>query len=377
MNVPKMSLRIVSLPILLAAQLASAQPSEPLEIDWHIFSHIDGYITDATPYNAPHDRLILGETSILATGQVSDRISFLYEGSLQAKRYRQKAWKNLRWQIRYDLNDRHRLVIGKNHTPINQWNDMFNHGRVFFPTIERPMSLLEFIPMHDHVVRASGYLSEDLHFFYDLTAGSGHEYENELFSHGIKSYTAALGWRSISGDVLRVGVHHNKAHVAGHQHGDMMMPHVSMLPHHQATSMSMMGSESHEMTVPMGLGGQMLTEIAVVAASAHLNVGPLRWVTELAISAGSDETERNTSVYQYIGYQWNAPVTPYVLLDWASLDRGNGTLAGVNSKIGIGFKMTASDNVDVKFELARVRTGTLEVLRADNEARVQVSFTLP
>lgn len=42
------------------------------------------------------------------------------------------------------------------HTPVNEWNDAYHHGRLFFPTIDRPYSFGEFVPVHEVGLRLSG-----------------------------------------------------------------------------------------------------------------------------------------------------------------------------------------------------------------------------
>jgi len=58
------------------------------------------------------------------------------------------------------------------HTPVSYWNDVYHHGRVFFPTIDRPLSFSHFTPVHILGLRLQGQNLGDLNFGYDIVIGN-------------------------------------------------------------------------------------------------------------------------------------------------------------------------------------------------------------
>jgi hypothetical protein len=95
--------------------------------------------------------------------------------------------------IKYNYYGNHNLLIGKHHTPINYWNDTYHHGRVFFPTIERPLLFAaNFIPLHTTGMSAQGQNLGKLRFGYDLMVGNGLGSSDVADNDTYKSITAAL-----------------------------------------------------------------------------------------------------------------------------------------------------------------------------------------
>jgi hypothetical protein len=66
------------------------------------------------------------------------------------------------------------LLVGKHHTPVNYWNYTYHHGRVFFPTIERPLLFeAEIIPLHTNGISLQGQNLGSAKFGYDVMIGNG------------------------------------------------------------------------------------------------------------------------------------------------------------------------------------------------------------
>ena len=348
---------------------AASESANPVTFNWQIFSHLEGVLNDQ--HREKQNELVLGETALFVNGTLGNRLSFLYEGTYQASRYRDDTFKNERWQLRYQLLSGHYLAAGKIHTPVNHWNDTYHHGRLFFPTISRPLSMDKLVPLHDNAIRLGARNLGAYGFFYDLTVGSGHEYENEVFPEGAQSFTASAGFEPYHGLTMRIGLHRNEAHKVGHvAHGSMpaMPAHDSMMPSHQHGTL-------HSMNMDMGMatGSDDLATLNLVAASLLLKSGKFEALTEAVWSRGSDNTENNAAFYQYLGFNFSETVTPYALVDWISLDRGPGFKEGVELRGGLGVKFILGDTLDLKVELVRHRDGTVEESPSGVELRAQFS----
>lgn len=118
----------------------------------------------------------IGEFDLFFTSELSDRISFLGEVVFK---YSPNSSSHFtvgveRVIIDYNYSGNHSLLFGKHHTPINYWNDTYHHGRVFFPTIRRPILFYEgIIPIHTTGVAAQGLNLGNLRFGYNLMIGNG------------------------------------------------------------------------------------------------------------------------------------------------------------------------------------------------------------
>lgn len=76
-------------------------------------------------------------------------------------------------QLKFDYFKNHSLVVGKMHTPVNYWNDVYHHGRFFFPTVDRPIAFSYLVPVHTLGLRLQGQNLGKIKFGYDLVAGNG------------------------------------------------------------------------------------------------------------------------------------------------------------------------------------------------------------
>src|SRR5918993_5682162 len=83
----------------------------------------------------------LGEQDLFITSELNDRFSFLGESVFRFSGASPTTFDVSieRVVLKYNFSGNHNLLLGKHHTPINYWNDTYHHGRVFFPTIGRPL----------------------------------------------------------------------------------------------------------------------------------------------------------------------------------------------------------------------------------------------
>ena len=107
--------------------------------------------------------------------------------------------------IKYNFAGNHNLLIGKHHTPLNYWNDSYHHGRVFFPTIYRPLLFdAEIIPLHTTGISLQGHDLGNLKFGYDFMLGNGLGSTEVLDNDKNKSVSAAIHIKPA--DRLRIGL---------------------------------------------------------------------------------------------------------------------------------------------------------------------------
>ncbi len=146
------------------------------------------------------------EQDLFITSQLTDRITFLGETVFKPDSMSHSGFDVSieRIIIKYNIAGNHNLLIGKHHTPINYWNDTYHHGRVFFPTIFRPLLFdAGFIPLHTTGISLEGHDLGDIKFGYNLMAGNGLGATDVQDNNKNKSVTAAVHIKPV--DRLRIG----------------------------------------------------------------------------------------------------------------------------------------------------------------------------
>jgi hypothetical protein len=339
----------------------SSGMSSVMPFMWNIFSHADIQSSSARSSQSRYHNFVLGETAIFLAANPKDRITVLYEGTYQPKRYRQDTYKSERWQVRYDISGTQYLIVGKNHTPVNHWNDSYHHGRLFYPSVNRPLSLDRFIPLHDSGIRFGDRAVFETGFFYDLAIGSGHRHEDRLFPKGILSQTLSFGFKSISGNIFRVGWHRNLAP----QGSGYTIPESSVDDGFFSAGIRSQSTPSDK-----------AEDLRILAASVNIMSEKFSWVTEAARSEDRHNNARSHAFYQLVGLRLSYDSMPYVLFDWISQDDAMSTRSRVESRLGIGLKQTVSDTADLKLELVHRRNGMYDSNIKGLEFQAQISFSI-
>ena len=170
-------------------------------------THIRGFIDALASYQNGKASFGFGEQDLFITSELHDRISFLGETVFKYTPGTPTDFSVSveRVVIKYNYYGNHNLLIGKHHTPINYWNDTYHHGRVFFPTIERPLLFAaNFIPLHTTGMSAQGQNLGKLRFGYDLMVGNGLGSAEVADNDSYKSITAAVHIKPVEN--LRLGV---------------------------------------------------------------------------------------------------------------------------------------------------------------------------
>lgn len=137
----------------------------------------------------------IGEQDLFITSELNDDFSFL--GETVFKYSPNSATKfNVsieRIIINYNYKGNHNALIGKHHTPTHYWNDTYHHGRVFFPTIQRPLLFAAMtLPIHTTGLAMQGLNLGKLRFGYNFMIGNGIGSSDVLDNDSYKSITAAV-----------------------------------------------------------------------------------------------------------------------------------------------------------------------------------------
>jgi hypothetical protein len=147
-----------------------------------------------------------GEQDLFITSELNDRISFLGETVFKYTPTTPTEFSVSveRVIIKYNFAGNHNLLFGKHHTPLNYWNDTYHHGRVFFPTIDRPLLFAaNIIPLHTVGIDVQGHDLGKIKFGYDFMVGNGLGSEEIVDNDKNKSITAAIHIKPV--DKLRLG----------------------------------------------------------------------------------------------------------------------------------------------------------------------------
>jgi hypothetical protein len=170
-------------------------------------TQIRGFIDGLSSYSKGKVSFGFGEQDLFITSELSDRLSFLGETVFK---YAPSSPTDFsvsveRVIIKYNLVGNHNIILGKIHTPLNYWNDTYHHGRVFFPTIERPLLFgAEIIPLHSTGISFQGHNLGNLKFGYDMVIANGLGSQEITDNDKRKSFTAAVHIKPVEN--MRLGL---------------------------------------------------------------------------------------------------------------------------------------------------------------------------
>lgn len=176
--------------------------SQGQKTDIRYFGHIEGWLTKENGQPSLGS-FSLGEHDLFITSRITDRISFLGETVVTLNSAGQFRASIERARIKFDYAQNHSIILGKMHTPLDYWNDVYHHGRLFFPVIDRPQAFSIFIPIHSLGLRLQGQNLGNANFGYDVVLGNGIS-STDFSDDGIgKSITAAFHFKPVK--EMRVG----------------------------------------------------------------------------------------------------------------------------------------------------------------------------
>lgn len=251
--------------------------------------NIKGFVNVNTTIQNKKVSFGLGEQDLFLSSELTDKLSFLGETVFKydASSATDFSVSVERVVIKYNIFGNNNVVIGKVHTPLNYWNDTYHHGRVFFPTIDRPLLFKsEIIPIHTTGMSFQGHDLGKLKFGYDVMVGNGIGSSDFGDNDSRKSWILAAHIKPA--DKLRFGIsYYNDVIAKGAQLHD------GRIMKKQVNQQLFSGSASH-----LGKKLEILAEGTIVKDRTD--------------STGSRET---VASYFYGGYKITDKLIPYFRID--------------------------------------------------------------
>ena len=174
---------------------------------------IRGFVDVSSTYANDKLGFGLGEQDLFITSELHDRISFLGESVFKYSPSSPTFFDVSieRVVLKYNFYGNHNLIAGKIHTPINYWNYTYHHGRVLFPTIERPLLFAaDIIPLHTTGLGAQGQNFGAAKFGYDVFVGNGIGASETSDNDNRKSVTAGIHISPKAGLTLGVSYYNDE-----------------------------------------------------------------------------------------------------------------------------------------------------------------------
>ena len=313
---------------------------------WNVFSHVDVVTVEESSMH--HDNSFdIGETTLFGQVQVNPKWSTLLEVSHKGTTDREDTLHLERFNVRYEITEHHSVRVGKFHTPINYWNDNYHQGRLFFPTIERPLSMGALVPIHESGIRLSGRSMGSHNFFYDAIIGSGQatEYDNKIFSEGITSFAFTAGFSPVQDLVVQVAYFRDKL---------------------EDFEELQNGSDKYE-------DESYQHDYDLKSLSVNYDPGHFLWITEIMSNKVEEDTS-NIGIYHYLGYRLSDDLTPYLLYDRLNIKDAVHFKAKDEIRYGVGVSWLFDIHAGVKVELHRHKMASEMMAHSVNMLRVQVQF---
>jgi len=306
---------------------------------------IKGFIDASTNYDKDKWSFALGEQDLFITSQLNDRFSFLGESVFKYEPDEATDFSVSveRVVIKYNVQGNNNIIIGKVHTPINYWNDTYHHGRVFFPTIARPLLFAaEIIPLHTLGIAAQGHDFGSARFGYDFMIGNGLGSNPVSDNDNYKSITAAVHIKPV--DNMRIGMSY----------------------YHDIISQ---GADVEGKTINWRVVQQLFTgSFAYFGKKFEL-------LTESTLASNNTDTtgtRQTLASYLYTGYKITPKIIPYIRVDNLHYQDGEVYYTKDNTTaflLGIRYQVNYLAVVKLEYQYTHA-----ELEGADNKITMQVAI---
>ena len=319
---------------LFSVSLACGQlKGQPEKIRLNVFGHQEyGLIRrDSLDSN-----FSIGEHDFFITGSLSPKISFLGEYVI---RYSPGSATGFlpgieRSFIKFNYINNHSVIAGKVHTPVNYWNDVYHHGRVFFPVIDRPQAFSFIVPLHTLGIQLQGQNIGNAGFGYDVMVGNGIA-SSDVFQGGFSpAFTAAFHVKPIPG--MRLGASYFYNYLNQNRAG----LHVG----HALTS---------------GAGTKKIysgsVNFQLFSASIAWFGKKMEFLNEFSLNFSHTDTlgtASNLSQFAYLGYRINDRNIPFLLVDYVKIgDKDLHVYPAEMLKMALGYRYEFSHQINLKAQL--------------------------
>jgi hypothetical protein len=164
----------------------------------------------------------IGEQDLFITSELNEHVSFLGETVFKYDPNSSTEFSVSveRVIMKYNFKGNHNFLIGKHHTPSHYWNDTYHHGRVFFPTIDRPLMFAALtLPLHTTGLAMMGLNLGKAKFGYNVMLGNGIGSTEVADNDKYKSLTAAIHIKPRQGMQLGVSFYNDVISAGAEDHG--------------------------------------------------------------------------------------------------------------------------------------------------------------
>lgn len=316
---------------LITIELFSQNSKVQFQLFGHIQYNMDKVNTEKNSYFS------IGEQDLFVTAQLHERISFLgetvvkYDAATSAK----FAPSIERAQMKFDVNNNHSIVLGKMHTPLNYWNDVFHHGRLFFPTIDRPNALNILVPLHTLGIRLQGQNLGDLNFGYDVVVGNGISSTDLYDANTNKAVAVGMHIKPLDG--LRLSTSYYNDYLPTNKPG--------VHSGHSGIASAYKGALNFEM----------------YSASVAAFMSKWEFLNEFGYNTTTTDSlgvAHNFSNFTYLGVRLNDNVTPYYVIDLTNMSNNDlHTTASDAYKMAVGCRYEFNERCIVKAQFEQTRSG--------------------
>lgn len=258
--------------------------------------------------------------------------------------------------MKFNYYRNHSIIAGKIHTPLNYWNDVYHHGRLFYPTIHRPNAFNYFVPIHTLGIQLQGQNIGKLNFGYDVIIGNGINSTDEYQGHIDPPLAIALHIKPIEG--MRIGVSHYYDYLpineAGSHTGHTTAP-------------------SHSTNAYKGPIGVALSSFSFAYFAKKIEI-----LNEFNINTTKTDTlgrALNYSNFTYLGYPITNKNTVYLLHDIMNVEKNDlYTNQIFKQKLGIGYKYEFSYLLNLKTQLEYETTKLAHNIGNSNRLSLEIQL---
>jgi hypothetical protein len=261
-------------------------------------TQIRGFVDASTYYQRGKLNFSLGEQDLFITSEITQRLSFLgetvFKYSLDSPTDFNISIERI--ILKYNYFGNHSVLIGKHHTPINYWNDTYHHGRVFFPTVDRPLLFAQgFIPLHTTGMSLQGQNLGRLRFGYDAMLGNGLGSGDVEDNNRFKSLTLAVHIKPSDGMRIGASLYHDVIskgstihnHTGGH------------------TTLALSRISQNIMTASLAYNDSILSKKFELLVESSMAVN----------KSDSLGEQKALATYAYAGFRITDKIIPYIRVD--------------------------------------------------------------
>lgn len=340
MEIP--NLRLTSLNLLLLIGICSTVFSQDISKKTQInfFGHLE-YDFDQLPqsYNSFFS---IGEQDFFVNSKIGEKFSFLGESVIRPDLKSATLFSPSieRMQVKYDYFNNHSILVGKMHTPLNHWNDVYHHGRLFFPTVDRPIAFSYLIPLHTTGIRLQGQNLGDIKFGYDIVSGNGissTDFNNIGFN---KSLLTSIHVKPFDYAKFQLAYYYD--YIENNQSG-VHSGHTS--PAHQMQLQKYKGNIRYQL----------------ISFSGVYFSNNFEFLNESVYNLSASDTlgsAENFSIFVYAGYRIKEKYIPYVCFDHIQVSNQDVHIGPMQlNRLLLGMRYEINHQINLKMHLAATTTG--------------------